>query len=262
MSRRSHIGGLLVLALLAIGTVGGMVGLARAETLIVSLSRDTVLIQSNFTGERLALFGVVQREGDEKVASAAYDAVVTVRGPRGTVTVRHKEPYGPMWLNLDERKYIAIPAFLEVLSNRALPTVAPLSLREDLRIGIDAQVPQQIAARGANDPRFREALQRLRIAQGLFRENDQGVRFIAPNVFQASMDLPGTAPLGDYDVDVTVFANGALIARGNTKFRVAKTAAEQTLATIAADHGIWFGIGTSLLALLVGWLASVIFRRD
>lgn len=247
-----------VLALVLIGAAG----LARAETLIVSLSRENILIQSNFTGERLSLFGVIQRDGDEKGASAAYDAVVTVRGPRGAVTVRRKEQYGPMWLNLDERKYIAIPAFLAVQSNRALTSIASASVREDLRIGINAQVPQQIVARGANDPRFREALQRLRIAQGLFRENPEAVRFIAPNVFQAAVDLPGTAPLGDYDVDVMVFANGAMIARGNTKFRVAKTAAEQTLATIAADHGIWFGLGTSILALLVGWLASVIFRRD
>lgn len=247
--------------LLALALIGAA-GIARAETLIVSLSRENILIQSNFTGERLSLFGVIQREGDEKGASAAYDAVVTVRGPRGAVTVRRKEQYGPMWLNLDERKYIAIPAFLAVQSNRALTSIASASVREDLRIGINAQVPQQIVARGANDPRFREALQRLRIAQGLFRENPEAVRFIAPNVFQAAVDLPGTAPLGDYDVDVMVFANGAMIARGNTKFRVAKTAAEQTLATIAADHGIWFGLGTSILALLVGWLASVIFRRD
>ncbi|MBN9081191.1 MAG: hypothetical protein BGP04_23195 [Rhizobiales bacterium 62-17] len=256
MSARLIATALLVLAL--IGTAGG----ARAETLIVSLSRDNILIQSNFTGERLSLFGVIQREGDEKGASAAYDAVVTVRGPRGAVTVRRKEQYGPMWLNLDERKYIAIPAFLAVQSNRSLTSIASASVREDLRIGINAQVPQQIVARGANDPRFREALQRLRIAQGLFRENPEAVRFIAPNVFQAFVDLPGTAPLGDYDVDVMVFANGAMIARGNTKFRVAKTAAEQTLATIAAEHGVWFGMGTSILALLVGWLASVIFRRD
>ncbi|MDB5534262.1 MAG: hypothetical protein JWO28_2577 [Hyphomicrobiales bacterium] len=234
---------------------------ARAETLVTSLSRENVLIQSNFAGERLSLFGVIDRGGDESARPGTYDAVVTVRGPRGAVTVRRKELYGPMWLNLDERRYIAIPAFLEVLSNRSLQLIAQAPLRDELRIGIDAQVPQQIASR-SDDPRFREALQRLRKGQKLFRESAESVKFIAPNVFQAQIELPGTAPLGNYDIDVAVFSNGALVTRGAANFRVAKTAVEQTVATWAAEHGVWFGVGTAILALLIGWIASTIFRRD
>ncbi|MDF2119991.1 TIGR02186 family protein [Roseiarcaceae bacterium H3SJ34-1] len=236
--------------------------MAHAETLVTSLSRENVLIQSNFAGERLSLFGVIDRGGDNRAPPGAYDAVVTVRGPRGAVTVRRKDRFGPMWLNLDERRYIAIPAFLEVLSNRALPLIAQAPLREELRLGLDAQVPQQIASRAANDPRFRDALQRLRKEQDLFRESASGVKFIAPNVFQAAIELPGKAPIGNYDIDVAVFVNGALVARGTSSFRVAKTAVEQTVATLAADHGVLFGIGMSILSLFIGWLASVIFRRD
>jgi uncharacterized membrane protein YczE len=59
-----------------------------------------------------------------------------------------------------------------------------------------------------------------------------------------------------------VFADGALVTRGTANFRVAKTAVEQTVATLAVDHGVLFGIGMSILALFIGWLASVIFRRD
>jgi uncharacterized protein (TIGR02186 family) len=235
---------------------------ARAETLVTSLSRENVLIQSNFAGERLSLFGVIDRGADERAVPGTYDAVVTVRGPRGAVTVRRKELFGPMWLNLDERRYIAIPAFLEVLSNRSLPLIAQAPLRDELRLGLDAQVPQQIASRAANDPRFRDALQRLRKEQDLFRESASGVKFIAPNVFQAAIELPGKAPIGNYDIDVAVFADGVLVTRGTANFRVAKTAVEQTVATLAVDHGVLFGIGMALLALFIGWLASVIFRRD
>jgi uncharacterized protein (TIGR02186 family) len=235
---------------------------ARAETLVTSMSRENVLIQSNFAGERLSLFGVIDREGDERTRPGTYDVVVTVRGPRGAVTVRRKDLFGPMWLNLDERRYIAIPAFLEVLSNQPLPLIADMPLREELRIGLDAQVPQQIASRAANDPRFRDALQRLRKSQNLFRESADSVKFISPNAFQAAIELPGTAPLGNYDIDVAVFSKGALVVRSAANFRVAKTAVEQTIATLALEHGILFGIGTAIMALLIGWLASVIFRRD
>jgi uncharacterized protein (TIGR02186 family) len=247
---------------LALLLVLSPLGAANAETLVTSLSRENVLIQSNFAGERLSLFGVIDRGADERPLPGTYDAVVTVRGPRGAVTVRRKELFGPMWLNLDERRYIAIPAFLEVLSNRSLPLIAQAPLRDELRIGLDAQVPQQIASRAANDPRFRDALQRLRKGQKLFRESADSVKFIAPNVFQAQIELPGTAPLGNYDIDVAVFSNGALVTRGTANFRVAKTAVEQTIATWAAEHGMWFGVGTAILALLIGWIASTIFRRD
>jgi uncharacterized protein (TIGR02186 family) len=237
-------------------------GAAQAETLVTSLSRENVLIQSNFAGERLSLFGVIDRGGDTRALPGTYDAVVTVRGPRGAVTVRRKDRFGPLWLNLDERRYIAIPAFLEILSNRSLPLIADASLRDEYRLGLDAQVPQQIAVRGANDPRFRDALQRLRKEQDLFRESASGVKFIAPNVFQAAIELPGKAPIGNYDIDVVVFSNGVMVARGASTFRVAKTAVEQTVATLAVDHGVLFGIGMAMLSLFIGWLASVIFRRD
>ena len=245
-----------------LGLVISAPGAAQAETLVTSLSRENVLIQSNFAGERLSLFGVIDRGVDQRAVPGTYDAVVTVRGPRGAVTVRRKDRFGPMWLNLDERRYIAIPAFLEVLSNRTLTAIASAPLREELRLGLDEQVPQQIASRAANDPRFRDALQRLRKSQDLFRESAGGVKFIAANVFQATIELPGKAPIGNYDIDVVVFAKGALVARGSSSFRVAKTAVEQTVATMAADHGVLFGIGMALMALFIGWLASVIFRRD
>jgi hypothetical protein len=41
-----------------------------------------------------------------------------------------------------------------------------------------------------------------------------------------------------------------------------KVGVEQFLATAARDHGIIYGLATAFLALITGWLASIIFRRD
>lgn len=232
---------------------------AEPEKLIASLSRDRILIQSQFAGETLALFVVV---ADPPPGKSVYDAVVTVRGPRGAVSVRRKMQSGPLWLNLDNRKYIAIPAFLAVLANRDAAVIASEEVREDLRIGIQAQIPQQTAVRGANDPEFRAALQRIRENQSLFYEDFKAVDFITPNVLRTAITLPGTAPLGRYDIDIAVFNAGALHARKTLAFTVEKSGIEQIVYRLAHVFPLAYGILTALIALFFGWLASVIFRRD
>jgi uncharacterized protein (TIGR02186 family) len=233
----------------------------HAQSLVATLSTENVPILSNFTGERIAVFGVID-PGPAARPREGYDVVVTVRGPRGAVTVRRKEQWGPMWLNLDARRYIAIPAFISIVSNRPLERIAQAEVRDDLRIGVDALIPPQAAARGANDPVFRDALQRIRREQGLFLEDATSVKFITPTVFQAQVELPGALPLGGYDVEVALFSDGALAAKTNLKFTVSKYAVEQWVADAAHRSPILYGAATSLLALLIGWLASVIFRRD
>ncbi|MGE3246084.1 MAG: TIGR02186 family protein [Beijerinckiaceae bacterium] len=229
-----------------------------AEKLIASLSTDRILIESNFSGGDIAIFGAVE----DAPANAVYDAVVTVRGPRGAVTVRRKQPWGPFWFNLDNRKYIGIPAYIAVLSNRDVQQIASAEVRDDLRIGIDASIPPQVARRGANDPEFRAALRRLREDQGLFLEDDTALKFISPRVFKATVNLPGGVPLGKYEVDVALFSGGALQARQTLSFSVTKTDVEQTITSLAHDRPFLYGVLISLMALFLGWAASIVFRRD
>lgn len=228
-------------------------------SLVAGLSTKKILIESNFSGGSITIFGAISTPGKSR---GTYDAVVTVRGPRGAVTVRNKQKWGPFWFNLDNRKFIGIPAYIAILSNREISQIAPAAVRDDLNIGIDPLIPQQVARRGANDPGFRAALRRLREKQGLFLLDDKALSFISPQVFQASVRLPGKVPLGKYEVDVAVFADGALEARQNLSFDVTKTAIEQTLTETAQDYPFFYGLLICFMALFIGWVASVIFRRD
>jgi uncharacterized protein (TIGR02186 family) len=232
---------------------------APASQLTASLSKQKIFIESNFSGGSITVFGAMEKAA---VATDSFDAVVTVRGPRGAVTIRRKRPWGPFWFNLDNRKYIGIPAFIAILSNRDLKQIATAAVRDDLRIGIDPLIPEQVARRGANDPQFRAALRRLREQQGLFLEDAKGISFISPRVFQGSVKLPGKVPLGKYDVDVAIFSDGALEARQSLTFDVTKTDIEQTLTNAARDYPSLYGLLICFLALFIGWGASVIFRRD
>ena len=248
------------LGLLALFGLAGAA--ARAEQIVATLSHDHVFITSNFAGTDLALFGSIERDAATVARVGDYAVVVTVRGPRGSVTVREKLARGPFWLNLDQRKYIVTPAFIEILSNKPLDQIASPEQRQKALIGVDPLVPSQGASDKPDDPRFREALIRLRREQGLFREDAKAVTLLKADLFKAQIRIPGTAPLGAYDVDVAVFSDGLSLAKTSLKFTVNKRGAEQRIAAYARESALAYGLAVVALALMAGWLASVIFRRD
>jgi len=43
---------------------------------------------------------------------------------------------------------------------------------------------------------------------------------------------------------------------------VVKVASNQFVAGAARDHGLFYGLATALMALVTGWFASVVFRKD
>jgi uncharacterized protein (TIGR02186 family) len=69
-------------------------------------------------------------------------------------------------------------------------------------------------------------------------------------------------PNGNYAVDVKLFADGALVTRTTSTLEVFKTGFEQYVADAARDRGLLYGVVTMLMALLTGWFASVVFKRD
>ena len=126
-------------------------------------------------------------------------------------------------------------------------------------------LPQEISgdiADSIRDDPFRLAFLRLKIDQKLYGEQQNGVTFLTPALFRASIPIPDNAPTGSYEVDVKLFADGAMLARTQTALEVVKVGFEQLVANGARDHGLLYGLITAAMALLTGWLASVVFRKD
>ena len=72
--------------------------------------------------------------------------------------------------------------------------------------------------------------------------------------------MPAAVPTGIYEIDVELFAGGASVARTNSALEVIKTGFEQYVADAARDYGLLYGMATALMALLIGWFASVSSR--
>ena len=239
---------------------------AAAERLIVSISRHQVLVTSSFTGASIVLFGTVEPDTPASRMRSAYDIAVTVTGPRQTVVTRRKERIFGIWVNADSRTFVNVPTYLHVLANRPFDQIANADTLRRLQIGLDFfQLPQQIGpdvADTVRDDPFRQNFIRLKTEHQLYGQRSNGVTFLTPTLFRAEIGLPAEAPFGSYEADVKLFAGGNMIQRVNSAFEVVKVGFEQFVASAAREHGLFYGVATVMMALLTGWFASVVFRRD
>ena len=239
---------------------------ATAERLVTTLSTSRVLIASNFTGADVVLFGSVERDAQTVARRGGYDIVVTVTGPRETVVTFRKERVAGIWVNADSRTFIKAPSYLSVLTNRTIGDIADVNTLRRTQTGLQRTLlPQEIAgdiADSIRDDPFRLAFLRLQKDKQLYREVENGVTFLTPALYRAAIPIPDNAPTGSYDVDVKLFADGAMLARTQTALEVVKVGFEQIVANAARDHGIFYGLVTAMMALLTGWFASVVFRKD
>jgi len=236
---------------------------ASAERLVTSLSTHQVLVSSNFTGTEVVLFGSIEHDGAPVRRRGGYSLVVTVVGPREDMVVRRKARVFGIWTNAQSQTFLKAPSYLAVLSNRPLDQIAPPETLRRLDVGMNiVPLPQLAAGIRSSDETFRDELIRLRKQKHLYVEDANGVTFLTPDLFRANIRLPAEAPVGSYEVEVRLFAENTSLARETSALEVVKVGVEQFLATAARDHGFLYGLATALLALLTGWLASIIFRRD
>ena len=263
MNRR--ISGLTVGALLAFGAALAS-SPVRAERLIVSVSNHRVTVTPNYSGEELVLFGSVEKDAGTPSNRNNYDLVVTVSGPRADMVTRRKERKFGIWINTDYREFIQVPAYLALFSNRPFEAVASPEVARRQQLGLNnVLLTQRVGTDYADvvpNDAFRSAFVRLRTQRGLYREETSAVTFLTPTLFRTGIPLPAEVPIGTYTVEIKLFSDGALITHTETAFDIVKVGFEQFVATTARQDGLLYGLFTAFMALMTGWMASIVFRRD
>ncbi len=236
------------------GAVGALLLATPApEALILSLSSDTVEIESNFTGASIAVFGAI--DGMTVADPEALEIVIVVRGPEETVTVRRRERVLGLWLNAASRTLDDLPAFYSLHASAPLGEIADEATREALGLGLDAITV-------ALDGSFAEAAVRLRREDNLFDEDEGNVEWLGAGVFRVGVELPANVPIGDYAVEAYLFDDGVVAGTAERPLTVVKTGTEQFIAEAAFEQPWLYAIVMVSFAVAAGWLGGVIFRRD
>ena len=254
-----------VLALLMLLASSALAAPARAERLIVSVSNHRVTVTPNYSGEELVLFGSVEKDAATP-AGRNYDLVVTVAGPRTDMVTRRKERRFGIWINTDYRQFLKVPTYLALFANRPFGEIASADVERRQQLGLNnVLLTQRVGPDFGDvvpDDAFRKAFVRLQTERGLYREDTSAVTFLTPTLFRAGIPLPAQVAIGTYDVEIKLFAGGALVAKTESAFEIVKVGFEQFVATSALQNSFVYGLVTAAMALMTGWLASIVFRKD
>jgi len=239
---------------------------ARAERLIASVSNHRVTVTPNYSGEELVLFGSIEKDSSTPAGRGNYDLVVTVSGPRADMVARRKERRFGIWINNDSRQFVQVPGYLALFANRPFDDIASAEIERRQQLGLNnVLLTQRVGPDYADvvpDDAFRKAFVRLQKQHGLYREDTSAITFLTPTLFRTGIPLPGQVPIGTYDVEIKLFSNGVLVTKSDTAFEIVKIGFEQFVATTARQSGLVYGLVTAAMALMTGWLASVVFRKD
>jgi len=233
---------------------------AGAESLVSLLSDESIEITSSFTGSRIVVFGAV---GDEQAVKNAsdYEIAIVVQGPETEIVARRKDRKFGLWINAASHSFFKVPSYYVVHMSENFSMAASEELVAQYKLGLKnlnfVRSAYSSEARG-----FADAVIGLRKREGLFVERPDAVAFLAPNVFRTRFFLPAVIPVGTYRVSVFLFRDEKLLAAKTQNLEIAKTGISDTIARFARAQGALYGILTVGLALFIGWLAGVVFRRS
>ncbi|MGI9401523.1 MAG: TIGR02186 family protein [Rhizobiaceae bacterium] len=237
----------------------------KPEEIFIGISIDTVPISSDFSGRSIAVFGTVDNADPFARLLNAYAIVVVVRGPDQEVVVRRKERMLGIWVNRKARSYGDVPSFYALASNQPLDVIASENVLREAGLGVNNIALSNYAGGGSPfvipEPEFAESLLRIRQQDGLYSENPEGVDFLGSNLFRATLELPSSVPIGKHTVTAYLFRDGELLSSRSDSFEVRKVGFEDALYNLAHQHGFWYGVIAVIIALITGWLASVVFGR-
>ena len=239
-------------------------GVAGVEGLDIGTSTSEIAITSDFRGATLTVFGALTGTDQLLLAIGQYDVIVTLEGPKEDATVRKKERLFGIWVNRRSMTFEAPPESYSLASTRAVEDIAAPDMLNSVGVGIPhiPLSPVGYFSPDANLTAFRDAYRRLTVANGLYQEEDNGVRFVSSNLFRATLKLPANIPNGVHMVHAYLFKSGSFITQKELPLRVIKTGLEDTISQAAHEHPFAYGLFAVVLAMLTGWSASLIFRKD
>jgi len=238
----------------------GMAPAVCAQPLVTDLSKRLIAITSNFKGTDLLLFGAIQTQGEARLDHSGADIVVVIRGPNENLVVRRKARVGGIWINRAAVTFRGVPGYYAVLSNRKLSEIAPPSILERHRIGLDNL---KLAPMVAGDDRdlFRDALIRKKRQNDLYAQREGAVTFLSGTLFRTDVRFPANVPDGDYRAEVYLFRNGEIESAHSSPLFIDKTGLERRIYSLAHRRPALYGLMAVVIAVIAGWLAAVTFRR-
>ncbi|MEZ5923350.1 MAG: TIGR02186 family protein [Hyphomicrobiaceae bacterium] len=236
---------------------------AQKETIEADVSTRTVAVDTGFTGTRIVVFGTVEHSRQQRADEGLYDVAIVLEGPREPLVTRRKSNVGGIWINTTNYTFKDVPSFYAIVTTRPVPEIAPKPVLWQNGIGFEFlrfAAEEKVGSKELEE--FREAIVRLKSEQRLYVESERGVAFIGKSLFRATVDLPATVSIGEFNAWIYLFRKGELLSTYKTRLGLQREGLEQQLHSFAIHQPLGYGLASVALAVLAGLAASFSFRKS
>lgn len=237
-----------------------------------ALTDAQIEVDTSFSGASIVLYGAVFNPTDKPA-----DVVLVIRGPDDDIRLVKRTRHNGVWLNSRPVVFEGAPGFYMTASTRPLSEITDFTRRRQLGLGVDhlklaaPSGEETISTYGVRDVvinplgedylDWRRAVVRLKEKSGLYRSAPDGIAFVDRGLFRAEVELPSTAPTGQYYAEVWLFQDQQPVSVSNLTLTVEKVGLERDIYTFAHRHPWLHGFLAVFLAAGIGYLASRVFRN-
>lgn len=246
------------------GTVSTFAQPTDIERIEIGLSTDHIAITADFSGADLTIFGALDNADPLIARQGRYDIVVVLQGPSASTVVRRKERFFGMWINRRSEIFDNVPESYSLATTRAVQDIADSESFSRLALGVDYIFlkPREPGDDVGQIADFTEALRSRKRKSGLYSERVGAVQFLSQSLFRATLALPPNVPVGTHRARAFLFKNGVFLRETSAPLSILKSGFEDAIFRAAHGYSFFYGTGAVLLAMFVGWLGRVMFRRD
>jgi len=213
---------------------------------------------------------------------AGYEVAVRLMArPERLELKRLGKKAGVLWMGVGDASFENIPVVYQVLTSAPLVDLGPQPERARWKLGYDALVPD--TAPGAS---LRAELVGLKEHEGLFAVRESALQRGNPRdaskipllsnatagdlgsppasdasvLMRGSFHLPARVPAGDYALDLIGFKDHRAVHLASAALHVEQVGVVRTVRELALDHGLFYGIGACLVAIVAGLVTGRLFR--
>ncbi len=226
------------------------------ENIVADLSENNVEISTTFSGAKILLFGAYDGKKDD-------DIIVIVSGPKGQVKVEKKSKKYGIWMISDSIIFNNVPKYYYIASNRKIINIT--NRQEIIKKGFDLNALKlgntEKKIKLVEREIWRKALTRNMINQKFWKLDEGSILLNKNTLFRKTLSLPSNVSTGMFNVIIMHYRKGSLISREESSIKISKGGISATIYNIAQEYSALYGIIAVVLAVFIGWLANMIFRR-
>ena len=229
---------------------------AYGTALIIDSSTSEVQVSSSFIGTDVMVFGT---------ANDKDDIIVVITGPTETAIVRKKGRVSGIWINKEKLEFRDIPGFYAIASTRPLSEITETDELKKQKIGIHNVITTaSLSSKDENIKTFKsfkDALVRGQKTKGLYLDAPLTIDVVSKRLFKTTFHFPNNMTTGIYTVKVFAFQKKRLVSTVSKTISVEKIGIGADVFKFAKEQSALYGLLAILIAVLSGWIASVIFRK-